>query len=170
MQAQISTSQWPQDGYWPQLIERYKIAYKSRTIDALGYNKYILNGPDCYTSDSYSEDINALKEYRDANLLKVTYILLVFDSKLLRVFLIYRMIGVFHLVFFNCKQVNIFFESLDVEEVKEKKQYPTVWDFLNTLGGALSLFIGASLTSTLEILELFLRVIIASFCSVFVKY
>ena len=75
------------------MIERYKIAYKSMTIDALGYNKYILNGPDCYTSDSYSEDINALKEYRDANLLKVTYILLVFDSKLL------RMIGVFHLVF-----------------------------------------------------------------------
>ena len=63
------------------MIERYKIAYKSMTIDALGYNKYILNGPDCYTSDSYSEDINALKEYRDANLLKVTYVLLVFDSE-----------------------------------------------------------------------------------------
>ena len=53
--------------------------------------------------------------------------------------------------------------------MKEKKQYPEVWDFLNTLGGALSLFLGASLVSTLEILELFLRVVAASIVSFFVK-
>jgi len=53
--------------------------------------------------------------------------------------------------------------------VKEKKQYPEVWDFLNTLGGALSLFLGASLVSTLEILELFLRVVAALIVSFFVK-
>ena len=71
LQAQISTSQWPQDGYWPQLIETFKIAYKSRIIDALSYNKYILNGPDCYNSDSYLQNMDALKNYRDANLMKV---------------------------------------------------------------------------------------------------
>ena len=53
--------------------------------------------------------------------------------------------------------------------MKEKKQYPEVWDFLNTLGGALSLFLGASLVSTLEILELVLRVVAASIVSFFVK-
>ena len=83
------------------MIERYKIAYKSMTIDALGYNKYILNGPDCDTSDTYSENMDALKEYRDANLLKVTYALLVFHSKY--VLGIYSMIDVFYLAFFNCK-------------------------------------------------------------------
>ena len=56
----------------------------------------------------------------------------------------------------------MFFESLDVEEVTEKKQYPTVWDFLHTLGGALALFLGASLISTLEILEIVFRVVAAT--------
>ena len=53
--------------------------------------------------------------------------------------------------------------------MKEKKQYPEVWDFLNTLGGALSLFLGASLVSTLEILELFLRIVVVSIVSLFFK-
>ena len=64
----------------------------------------------------------------------------------------------------------MFFESLDIEEVREKAQYPTYWDFLNTLGGALSLFLGASLTSTLEILEVLVRVVIATILSFFYSF
>ena len=61
-------------------------------------------------------------------------------------------------------QINIFFETLDVEEVKETPEYPTIFDFLNTLGGALSLFLGASLISILEVLEVIIRVIAIFFC------
>ena len=56
-------------------------------------------------------------------------------------------------------QINIFFETLDVEEVKETPQYPTIFEFLNTLGGALSLFLGASLISIFEVLEVLIRMI-----------
>ena len=58
-------------------------------------------------------------------------------------------------------QVNIFFESLDVEDVQENPKFPTIWDFLNTLGGALSLFLGASLISVMEIFEIMLRLLFA---------
>ena len=58
-------------------------------------------------------------------------------------------------------QVNIFFESLDIEDVQETPKYPTIWDFLNALGGALSLFLGASLISIFEILEIVLRLLFA---------
>ena len=60
-------------------------------------------------------------------------------------------------------QINIFFESLDVEETRETAQYPTVWDFLSSLGGALSLFLGASLIATLEMFELLLRLALVLF-------
>ena len=55
------------------MIEKYKIAYKSKVIDAQAYNKYVLNGPECYTSDSYLENMNALTNHRDRNLAKVRY-------------------------------------------------------------------------------------------------
>ena len=58
-------------------------------------------------------------------------------------------------------QVNVFFESLDVEDVQENPKFPTIWDFLNTLGGALSLFLGASLISIMEIFEIMLRLLFA---------
>ena len=53
------------------MIETFGIAYQSKVIDALQYNKYVIDGPDCYTSDSYLQNMDALKNYRDANLMKV---------------------------------------------------------------------------------------------------
>ena len=60
-------------------------------------------------------------------------------------------------------QVNIYFESLDEDVIQEMKQFPSIFDFLNTLGGALSLWLGVSLISYLEGLEIIIRIIIAIF-------
>ena len=59
-------------------------------------------------------------------------------------------------------QINVFYESLDKEDITEIPQYPSIADFLNTLGGALSLFLGASFVQILEILEIILRSIYVS--------
>ena len=69
---------------------------------------------------------------------------------------------------FDLFQINIFFESLDVEEVKESPQFATIWDLLNSLGGALSLFLGVSLISIFEIFEIGIRLIIVSLFEVFI--
>ena len=65
-------------------------------------------------------------------------------------------------IFFNF-QVNIYFESLDEDVIQEMKQFPSIFDFLNTLGRALSLWLGVSLISYLEGLEIIIRIIIAIF-------
>ena len=69
---------------------------------------------------------------------------------------------------FDSFQINIFFESLDVEEVKESPQFATIWDLLNSLGGALSLFLGVSLISIFEIFEIGIRLIVVSLFEVFI--
>ena len=74
-QTQISLSKWPHDGFWPQLIEKYNMTYKSRRFTAMEYNKYTINGPECDGSGTYLESKNALEDYRDDNLIKVSYAL-----------------------------------------------------------------------------------------------
>ena len=54
-------------------------------------------------------------------------------------------------------QVNIYLSSLDTETVEEIKRYPTVWSYLGALGGAISVYLGASLLNIFEILELVIR-------------
>ena len=57
-------------------------------------------------------------------------------------------------------QANIYFDSMDVQEVVENAQY-TPTSFLSTLGGAVSLYLGISLVSSMEGLELLIRYIVA---------
>ena len=42
----------------------------------------------------------------------------------------------------------------------ENEEFPTVWSFLSTLGGAVSLYLGMSLIAVFELLELFIRIIV----------
>ena len=60
-------------------------------------------------------------------------------------------------------QVTIYFGTVEVSKVVEGPQH-TPSTLINDLGGALSLFLGASLISIFEIWEVILRIIIAVFC------
>ena len=51
------------------------MTYKSRRFTATEYNKYTINGPECDGSGTYLESKNALEDYRDENLIKVSYVL-----------------------------------------------------------------------------------------------
>ena len=51
--------------------------------------------------------------------------------------------------------------------MKESPQFATIWDLLNSLGGALSLFLGVSLISIFEIFEIGIRLIGVSLFEVF---
>ena len=42
----------------------------------------------------------------------------------------------------------------------ENEEFPTVWSFLSTLGGAVSLYLGMSLIAVFELLELIIRIIV----------
>ena len=42
----------------------------------------------------------------------------------------------------------------------ENEEFPTVWSFLSTLGGAVSLYLGMSLIAVFELLELFIRIMV----------
>ena len=51
-----------------------------------------------------------------------------------------------------CFQVSIYFSDLKVKTVVENEEFPTVWSFLSTLGGAVSLYLGISLIAVFELL------------------
>ena len=59
-----------------------------------------------------------------------------------------------------CFQVSIYFSDFKVKTVVENEEFPTVWSFLSTLGGAVSLYLGISLIAVFELLELFIRIIL----------
>ena len=145
------------------MVEDFNITYKSSSFDALSYTAYYINGPECYQNSNYLEAKEELDDFRQRNFMKVgsTSFLMIFVWNILTFNSFLN--PIFNLFAFGF-QVNVFFESLDVDEVQEKRQYSSIFDFLNTLGGALSLFLGASLISILEIWEVILRIIIAVFC------
>ena len=78
LQTQISTSSWPFDGYWPQLMEDFNISYKSRSTTVLDYAEYVFMGPDGFKNSNYAEDNQALNEYRTKNFMKVKISLIQF--------------------------------------------------------------------------------------------
>ena len=53
-------------------------------------------------------------------------------------------------------QLNVYFGSLEVTEIAESPEY-TLMSFINNLGGALGVFMGASMMFWLEIIEFWYR-------------
>ena len=68
----------------------------------------------------------------------------------------------------NLLKLNVYFESKMTKFIEETKTYDTVYgaDFLNALGGALSLFLGISFILIFELLELLLDLLmnLVNFC------
>ena len=56
-------------------------------------------------------------------------------------------------------QVKVFYRDMHVRKVEEIKEYPSVFNLLNSLGGALSLWLGISFIALFEIVELVVRII-----------
>ena len=60
-------------------------------------------------------------------------------------------------------QVKIFFKDMTVIKVTQSEEFPDVWSFLGSLGGAMSLYLGTSLIAAFELLEFVFRLILFSF-------
>ena len=71
IQAEISTSSWPQDGYWPQLMEDFKISYKSKVFNESRYTEAIINGGVFDDDNEYATQLGSLKNYPRQNFAKV---------------------------------------------------------------------------------------------------
>ena len=55
----------------------------------------------------------------------------------------------------------MFFADHLIEEITEAEQFPTFFNFLNTLGGAMALWLGVTLVAVFEIIEWLIRMLIA---------
>ena len=71
IQPEISTSSWPQDGYWPQLMEDFKISYKSKIFNESRYTEAIINGREFDDNNEYAQHLGSLKKYPHQNFAKV---------------------------------------------------------------------------------------------------
>jgi len=58
-------------------------------------------------------------------------------------------------------QVNIFFETLMVETISETPEY-TFLTFLSSVGGDLSLYLGITILSFMEIVEFIMRLFLSA--------
>ena len=72
IQSRVSSSSWPHDGIWPEMIEAFGVVYKSKTFDALTYVSYYIDGPDCYHDSGFYEGKEELDEFRQRNYMKVS--------------------------------------------------------------------------------------------------
>ena len=58
-------------------------------------------------------------------------------------------------------KVKIYFKDMSVLEVLGKEEFPDVFSFLSTLGGAMSLYLGMSIIAAFELLEFLIRLVIS---------
>ena len=66
---------------------------------------------------------------------------------------------------FHPCQVRIYYNSLEVTEIKDSPRY-TLGSFVNELGGCLSLFLGISMVMVFELIELIARMIASLACCI----
>ena len=59
--------------------------------------------------------------------------------------------------------MNIYFSTLDVETITEVKKYDGAFSYLGALGGAVSLYLGASFITCFEVFEFMIRLVISIF-------
>ena len=58
-------------------------------------------------------------------------------------------------------KVKIYFKDMSVLEVMGREEFPDMFSFLSTLGGAMSLYLGMSIIAAFELLEFLIRLIIS---------
>ena len=74
-QTQISSYNWPSDGYWPKLLERYNFTFHDWTFHYKEYHDYLM-------SDDSKGDIeylvDSMRNYVKHNYIKVASFTLIF--------------------------------------------------------------------------------------------
>ena len=55
--------------------------------------------------------------------------------------------------------MNVFVESQNRDILEEVPKYPDAWSFLSALGGSMSIFMGLSFISLVEIVELLIAIV-----------
>ena len=68
-QTQISTNDWPSDGYWPKLLEAYKFTYYNWTFDYDEYINYVMNENN---TDTSQQGVDLMRSYVKNNYVKVS--------------------------------------------------------------------------------------------------
>ena len=71
-QTQISTNDWPSDGYWPKLLEAYKFTYYNWTFDYDEYINYVMNENN---TDTSQQGVDLMRSYVKNNYVKVSKLL-----------------------------------------------------------------------------------------------
>ena len=72
-QTQLSASSWPSVGSWPQIMEDFKIRYKSNTFTEIEHLKHALDGTQCKNKTEYLGSGKELDDYRSKNFMKVRF-------------------------------------------------------------------------------------------------
>ena len=67
----MSTSSWPHDGFWPDLIRKFNITYQSIVPSMVDYNAHLISDPTCFNDTKHLEIAKALDDHRRKNFLKV---------------------------------------------------------------------------------------------------
>ncbi len=135
---------WPSDEAWARLAEKQKLMYQNVTIT---YDRVILTQLD----GAPLSFLNQIEDGVRKNFLKAT-------RKLKVLCINYKILLL---------QVNIFLRTKSVQDIAEVEQF-TFMSLLSSLGGALSLYLGITLVSIFEVLELLVRFLLALF-NVFVS-
>ncbi len=130
---------WPSDEAWARLAEKQKLMYQNVTIT---YDRVILTQLD----GAPLSFLNQIEDGVRKNFLKAT-------RKLKVLCINYKILLL---------QVNIFLRTKSVQDIAEVEQF-TFMSLLSSLGGALSLYLGITLVSIFEVLELLVRFLLALF-------
>ena len=76
-QTQISTNDWPSDGYWPKLLEAYKFTYYNWTFDYDEYINYVMNENN---TDTSQQGVDLMRSYVKNNYVKVSKLISEFTA------------------------------------------------------------------------------------------
>ena len=74
-QTQISTTNWPSDGYWPKLLERYNFTVNNWTFNYNDYNDFVMSKKD---TDKIQSVVDLMRNYVKNNYVKVEKFMIIF--------------------------------------------------------------------------------------------
>ena len=74
-QTQISSNNWPSDGYWPKLLERYNFTFHNWTFHYQEYHDYLMSDED---KGGINYLVDSMRNYVKHNYVKVKLFILLF--------------------------------------------------------------------------------------------
>ena len=119
----------------------------------MNYAAYIVTELKSKEIEGAGESIEQIMSYVNENLLKVLFLNIDFSNNVTTQFCI----GFYYKEYFFTFQINVYFSTMNMETVEESPTY-TFSSFFSNLGGSLSLYIGISFISALEMAEFAVKI------------